>query len=201
MSPLIRTPHPGREDVQIRTVHMVAAEGAKTEVRYFKSLGLMYGVPVKCIGGGHGSAPQKVLESMEDALARKADGFPFKAWVVIDRDSWDPAQLDKIVKWAQQSPHYHFALSNPNFEYWLLLHLENARRLRAKECLAQIKKHYPNYNKEFDLRRLTHEQILLAISRGKQRDKPPCKSWPRELGVTTVYRLVESILEESKLYR
>jgi len=33
-----------------------------------------------------------------------------------------------------------------------------------------------------------------AIKRAKRRDNPPCEDWPRNPGGTTVYRLVERIL-------
>ncbi|WP_350283777.1 hypothetical protein [Nitrosomonas sp.] len=48
------------------------------------------------------------------------------------------------------------------------------------------------------MRKISQEQINDAISRAKKRDHPPCKDWPRTLGQTTIYRLIENILKSSK---
>ena len=39
------------------------------------------------------------------------------------------------------------------------------------------------------------DQIDDAIRRAKKRDYPPCSDWPRSPGQTTVYRLIENILQ------
>ncbi len=48
---------------------------------------------------------------------------------------------------------------------------------------------------KIEVRKITHTQIHNAVYRAEQRDKPPCPSWPRSFGSTTVYRLVRKILK------
>jgi hypothetical protein len=62
----------------------------------------------------------------------------------------------------------------------------------------RLKKHLPDYNKGIDFKKITKEHIHQAIQRAKVRDKPLCSDWARDLGGTTVYKLVENILHASK---
>ncbi|WP_246186578.1 RloB family protein [Methylacidimicrobium tartarophylax] len=117
-----------------------------------------------------------------------------EAWLVVDKDQWTDPQLAELHAWAGQSQNYGFAVSNPKFEYWLLLHFEKGNGVtRSSDCNHRLRTHLPNYDKRIDPRRFTRERILDAIKRAKERDVPPCEDWPRSFG-TTVYKLVESIL-------
>jgi len=170
-------------------------EGAKTEKEYFEGTKpKSRKVRVLCFGSRHKSSPRNILRKAERILKKLDKEYPIEIWIVIDRDNWDPADLDKLGRWARQGGGICFlALSNPNFEYWLLLHFEDAGRLSAKECVRRLRKYLPGGGKGVDARRITPELIALAIKRGKERDSPPCEGWPRDLGSTTVYRLVERI--------
>lgn len=86
-------------------------------------------------------------------------------------------------------------MSNPNFEYWLLLHFEEGNKItHSSDCLARLKKYFPGYNKGIDTRKINLDMIKEAIRRAKNRDNPPCADWPRTIGWTSVYRLVERLL-------
>ena len=99
------------------------------------------------------------------------------------------------LKWADGHDNYGFALSNPKFEYWLLLHFENANGVAtADECDRRLRKHLPGYDKHVDSRHFTPDLIRTAAERPRKRDTPPCTDWPRKPG-TTLYKLVEKILE------
>jgi hypothetical protein len=133
----------------------------------------------------------RVREHVRKESLKKAD----EAWVVVDKDSWKEEHLDELHKWAQSRSNYGFALSNPKFEYWLLLHFDDAKGVATSEqCDRKLAKHLPGYNKHVDGQKFTHERIEAAIERAKKRDIPPCVDWPRNTG-TTVYKLVEKILE------
>ncbi len=41
------------------------------------------------------------------------------------KDEWTDDQLSQLNEWAQGADNYGFALSNPKFEFWLLLHFED----------------------------------------------------------------------------
>lgn len=58
---------------------------------------------------------------MKDHL-RQEDLLPSdKAWLVVDKDQWTDEQLNQLHSWSLDKDNYGFALSNPKFEYWLLL--------------------------------------------------------------------------------
>jgi len=119
-----------------------------------------------------------------------------EAWLVVDKDKWDDGQLTQLHTWSQKQENYGFALSNPSFEYWLLLHFEDGGGVRSsRNCNIRLQVHLRNYNKDIDKSKFTCERIRLAIRRARTRDNPPCDDWPRSFGSTTVYKVVESILE------
>ena len=60
-----------------------------------------------------------------------------EAWVVVDKDQWGDAQLNSLFRWSQSSTNFGFALSNPKFEYWLLLHFEDGNNVStSRDVLA-----------------------------------------------------------------
>ena len=181
-----------------RKLFLIATEGDKTEPQYFAILNDHHSViHVDCIKSKHHSSPLQVLKRMEDRLKRETLKNSDEAWLVVDKDQWQDEQLAQLHTWSQDADNYGFALSNPKFEYWLLLHFEDGTNLgSASECSARLKKHLPGYDKGLDIRNITPDMIEDAIRRAKARDNPPCGDWPRTFGSTTVYKLVENILSE-----
>ncbi len=58
-----------------------------------------------------------------------------EAWLIADRDQWDENQLNQLYAWSTIQKNFGFALSNPKFEYWLLLHFEDASGIAtSREC-------------------------------------------------------------------
>lgn len=116
---------------------------------------------------------------------------------MVDRDQWSEHQLARLHRWSQGANNYGFALSNPKFEYWLLLHFEGAKGVRtSRECSRRLRRHLPGYDKDVHGRKFTRTNIENAVRRAEERDNPPCVDWPREPGQTTVYRLVGKLLEQ-----
>ena len=134
---------------------------------------------------------------MKDHL-RQEDLLPSdEAWLVVDKDQWTDEQLNQLHSWSLDKDNYGFALSNPKFEYWLLLHFEDGTGISSpRECSDRLKRHLPDYDKKIDARRFTRDMIKDSIRRAKERDTPPCVDWPRTLGGTTVYKLLQNILRQ-----
>lgn len=178
-----------------RKMFVVAVEGEKTEPQYFAIFNDKKSV-ITCLKGGRGSSPPRVLKRMKDYLHREGLKRSDEAWLVVDKDLWTDEQLSQLLEWAQSRDNYHFALSNPNFEYWLLLHFEDGTGIASsRDCSERLKRYLPGYDKGIDPRKITRDRINDAVRRARERDKPPCTDWPRKLGCTTVYRLVENILK------
>lgn len=119
-----------------------------------------------------------------------------EAWLVVDTDHWREEDLNSLHEWSESEPRYGLAVSNPCFEYWLLLHFEPAKGAPdRKASAARLRKHMPHYDKgNLDIATL-EPGIAVAVERARKRDTPPAPDWPRSPG-TTVYRLVERLLEE-----
>ena len=176
-----------------RKLFVIATEGTKTEPQYFALFNNRDSVvKVDCIKGKSDSAPRHVLKRMKDRLKREALSTSDEAWLVVDKDEWTDDQLAQLHAWSQEEDHYGFALSNPKFEYWLLLHFESGTDIgSSRQCSDRLKQHWPDYDKGIDARKIT-PGIENAIDRAKARDNPPCVDWPRVFG-STVYKLVEKI--------
>ena len=179
-----------------RKLFVIAVEGVKTEPQYFAIFNNQQSViRVNCLKGKHDSSPPQVLNRMEDHLRLEKLRSSDEAWLVVDKDQWTDEQLIQLHAWSRRQDNYGFALSNPKFEYWLLLHFEDGANIASsRDCTDRLKRHLPDYDKGIDARKITRERIEDAIRRARQRDNPPCADWPRAPGGTTVYKLVENIL-------
>jgi hypothetical protein len=193
-----RLKRPQRER-SYKKLFLIATEGSKTEPQYFDALREFQNAVIctKCIRQGLKSSPNQVLKKINAAVTEHNLQKGDEAWVVIDKDNWSVEQIDKIYQWANKATKRNLALSNPKFEYWLLLHFEEGAGITdGQHCDKRLKKHLPNYDKGIDTSKITLNKIEQAIGRAKQRDNPPCKDWPHDICSTTVYRLVERIMKE-----
>jgi len=177
-----------------RRAMLVVAEGTATEPQYFATFNsLQTTVHVRCVGA-NSSAPQGVLRTMRRLLKEIDRRDDDEAWLVVDKDSWPDSALDELFSWSTRDPSCFLAVSNPKFEYWLLLHFEAGDQAKtAQDCARRLKAHLPNYHKRIDPASFSPERIRQAVERARRRDSPPCADWPRQPGQTTVYRLVEHI--------
>jgi hypothetical protein len=178
-----------------RKLFVIAVEGAKTEPSYFANFQNQNSVfRVKCLRAKSDSSPEQVLKRMLVFLDQQKLQARDEAWVVVDRDAWEEEQLRRLLEWARSAPNFGLALSNPKFEYWLLLHFEDAIGVSsARDCSTRLERYLPGYDKGVPVRAISPEQIASAIERARRRDTPPCPDWPRSAG-STVYRLVEHII-------
>lgn len=166
-----------------------------------------------------------LTKSMPWQLAEKIDRFKDKEkrkyefdkhpedefWIVADVD--DHTDERNISKWNEvlekcRREGYGYAVSNPFFEVWLLLHhaevtdedkkyaVTDVRgyqptahfRERLRECHAHLKDGKTPQEKHY-----SREKVMAAVGRAKALRPDPYEPWPQELG-TTVYRLIEKII-------
>ena len=110
----------------------------------------------------------------------------------MDKDRWQDTQLQLLYDWSQSDERYGLAVSNPMFEYGLLLHFEDGNVISsARDCTSRLKRHLPDYDKNLQVE-ILRPNVSTALSRAENRDNPPCTDWPRNTG-TTVYRLVKAL--------
>ena len=183
-------------ELRYRKMFVIAAEGGKTEPQYFALFDDKTIIRVNCLKGKNESSPQHVLKRMEDYLKKEPLRKSDEAWLVVDKDQWRDDQLVLLHDWAQSRNNYGFALSNPKFEYWLLLHFEDGTGgSSSRDCSERLRRHLPDYDKGINAAKITLDRICDAIRRAKTRDTPPSEDWPRSTG-TTVYKLINQILAQ-----
>ena len=181
-----------------RKLFIIATEGDKTEPQYFSIFKrLTSDAHVICLPGGHASSPPQVLKRMQNYLKEENPLSPYEAWLIVDKDDWSNEQLTQLRKWERQHDNRGLAVSNPKFEYWLLLHFESGSNIKSKrECSDRLKQHLPDYKKNINSRKITADRITAAIGRAKNRDNTTDEDWLPTFGSTTVYKLVKKIIPD-----
>ena len=211
-----------KREMDIRPVFFIASEGENTEPDYFGKIlaGLYPNIRVltlperKNIGAVRGNDPKKLKKRLQEKLREQAfeSIVQREAWIVVDRDdkTWTVELLNEAAMWVKaennkRNPVIHgMALSNPCFEFWLLLHFENGKGAHSsEECISRLKKriHVPNYdkNKRLDdpnvIKLFSENVIKDAIKRSETKNRGLSEDWPRQPGHTTVHLLVQRILD------
>ena len=186
-----KRPFPTR---RYRKLFVLATEGSETEPRYFALFNSQTTtVRIKCLITGTDSDPIHVLKRMERHLRDNKLKPGDAAWLVVDTDQWTEEQLTKLHNWSKKREYYGLAVSNPGFEFWVLLHFDDGAGINTlRQCIARQKRYIPNYDKSHIETFRLKPGIPSAIDRARLKDTPACPDWPRSIG-TTVYRLVEKL--------
>jgi hypothetical protein len=195
---------------------VIAAEGTHTEKAYFEELAVAYYNPrvhVEVLDHPTtASAPEHILALLDGfRKAYKIRPDYDELWLVVDVDRWGEEKLSNISALCLQKM-YQFAVSNPCFEIWLLLHLRaldeydeatlaefrlNQKindRTRLDRELVNLLGGYNKSEPEIP-RFLPH--IDIAITRAQQLDLYPDQRWPNDLG-SRVYLLATRIIARQR---
>lgn len=196
---------------------LLAYEGNETEPTYFEALKNDYRfnneiieiVSLRRDAKDTKSAPKYVFENLEKIKNEYDLGRNDELWMIIDRDR-NGKNIEKYSAKCKSEPNFYFALSNPCFEFWLLLHLKDIseftdeeRNLIFENRKVSSKKTYlkkllstilrDGYNNEANLqpeRFLQH--IEIAISRAKAMNIKS-EDYPKLVG-TDIYKLIEKVI-------
>jgi len=149
---------------------LVACEGKQTEPNYFNALRSTLrhkNIRVLIIPGGENLVTPIYLVQNMEAERKKLDWDPTndEAWCVFDIEQVGTQHsLDQALVFARKH-NFQLALSNPAFEYWLLLHFERTDRVftNATEVINSLSHHIPNYSKSMAVYRIVQEQTEQAI--------------------------------------
>lgn len=174
--------------------------------------------------------PKQLVERIEQFKAEKDNIYQFKEypedefWIITDVDqNWSEQIIDAEhgksykVEWNDaiaecKEKGYHYAVSNPFFEMWLLLHHDepsetdksfavsdahpyektNHFRIRLSELGAPLKK-----DKHIKASDYNDEKIKLAVQRAEKLHIDKSDLCPRYFA-TTVYLLLKKIFEMKK---
>lgn len=155
---------------------LIACEGKKTEPKYFNAIRQDLRLPSEQVEvlSHEGTDPLGIVNAVVEARKKKKKEKTWEkedlAWAVFDGDEHianDPTNWhDAIQKAVSQK--IHLAITNPNIEFWYLIHFRDhsasIERDKAKELLKQ---HIPNYDKAgcyypYPLKPLTQDAIARA---------------------------------------
>lgn len=209
-----------REAFRDARLIVIASEGKDTERIYFKALAKEYANPrvhvhilERCREEQNCSSPEHVLKQLNDYKSQYELEADDELWLVVDKDRWTDAMLSHVATVCTKEVSMHMALSNPCFELWLLLHLEDASLLTTEEqeqwmgnrrksrnaapfLKVRLRQKMGSYHESaYDATALT-VHVEEAIVRAKALDKNPADRWPQTLG-TRVYLLAESVMNRN----
>ena len=194
----MNTKRQATSSISLRKTFLICTEGTKTEPEYFEMLNSFFrNVNIKCPRSKPSqNNPRAVMRQMKREIKNLGFQDTDQAWIVTDKNEWSEKQLNEPYQWSTKCENFGFAVSNPNFEYWLLLHFEDGRDVKsAKDVYSKLKSYIPDYNKSIDSSNFSKEKVENAVLRAQKKDVPPCLDWPRSIGQTTVYKLVKQIIE------
>ena len=152
-----------------------------------------------------GPNPAEVVEAAvqrNEEQRSDPDRDPFdEVWIVIDTEGvGDRDRLMKARAAIERARKLQFktAVSNPCFEYWLLLHFEDTTATfnDAAAVGARLRKHIKNYKKNQSAFRETRDLVRTAIANAEKRfagkggGPHPCDCHP----CTQIYMLMKSLL-------
>jgi hypothetical protein len=157
-------------------------------------------IQIECINKKNRSSPKEVLKAIKRCLTKVDLKKDDEAWLIIDKDQWPDEHINELFEWSKEKHNYYFALSNPCFEYWLLLHFEKTTgSLTKSSCSKRLKRYLPDYDKKIPASKFTAENISMAIDRAESQLNTHNVDWPTATG-TTVYRLIKHINQARAKY-
>jgi len=151
-----------------------------------------------CLQKKHDTSPPQVMKRAEKFVREKGIGKKDEVWLVLDCDQWTDGQLVGVCLGCRTSG-FALAVSNPQFEYWVLLHFENGSGISSsRDCIQRLMRYLPHFSKtHLEVEKLK-SGISDAIRRAEEKDRPPCEDWPRING-STVYRLVKKLTSQNAM--
>ena len=209
-----------REAFRDARLIVIASEGKDTERIYFKALAKEYINPrvhvhilERSVDEQNSSSPEHVLKQLNDYKSQYELEADDELWLVVDKDRWTDGMLSRVATVCAEDVSMRMALSNPCFELWLLLHLEDAALLTSEEQQLWMENRRRSKNADPYLKvRLRqkmgsyHESaydaptliahVESAIERATTLNKTPADRWPQTLG-TRVYLLAESVMNRN----
>ena len=144
------------------------------------------------------SAPDAVIERLDEYKSREATEDHDQFWLCIDKDHWaDSGHIANLVQVLQHCKQkgYQVAISNPCFELWLLLHFEDVEptaQLTGRHVTERLSEVAGGYDKKSGVRKPVDEtMVIAAVERAKSLDVEGSEI-PETL-LTRVYQILSAL--------
>lgn len=176
---------------------IVATEGKVTERRYVSSLRARFRIPNEAIDiVRHDSTdPLGIVRALGAEVHKQKSAKKFQvnagdqAWAIFDVDEHRQVNEENFTKALAlgQKIGAHFALSNPSFELWILLHFRyHSANIDRHTAVREVRKHLPDYDKTLPhdeaqkLASLVDTAIRYSVQLEKRNKEPGRRecSWP-----------------------
>ncbi len=192
---------------EIKPRFLIITEG-ETEENYFNMIKKFFrGIPIEIITKkGKQSNPLSVVKTAHREIKESRNNQYTAAFAVVDKEAPNlhvqclSNAINEIKKGLSKNLiKCDLIISNPSFEFWLLMHFRYTTSLfhNADAVIEKLKKFIPDYKKAYDFENKTEisQKLDIAIEHSKrcesQHDMPfdPLTSNPS----TQVYKVIEKI--------
>lgn len=164
----------------LRSRFIIVHEGRDTEKEYILHVKMLLGIERKCHIETH-HAKHTSIVSMLEKMAQLQDSpeQDDQLWIILDRDGGNRVseQFGALRRWEQARENNRVALSNPRFEYWLLLHVMPYPSAHKSREHSYVVEKIPGYTKNLSRCKqvFSLDAIRKAVARAAQQGYPTCQ--------------------------
>ena len=187
---------------QPNKVILIVCEGKKTEKKYFQMLKEclnLISISIEILSSRH-PTPLQVIDYAEQK-AKEISEYD-EIYCVFDRDTHSDFNeaLAKAKKMKLKNTTFEAIVSDPCFEFWILLHFAKITRnfsankspCNALQKYKTFKQHFPNYDKSnYDFDDIVANYLNTAIKNANEINETNLPT--RQTPYTEVVRLVENL--------
>lgn len=159
-----------RQNIRVpRKVYVIVCEGKVTERIYFKKYKTRYSNLTIETPDSKSTDPKNLVKfAIEQIKDKKLDLKNGDAiWCVFDCDENTNEDISRAYQIAKND--VKVCLSNPNFEFWFLLHYDFIiARLERSEVIHKLKKHISDYDKSKNVFDILLDKRSIAIANSKK---------------------------------
>lgn len=175
-----------------------AVEGTETEVDYFerikakrKEIGIKEPLEIIVLEKKDGkNNPLALLENLLEVKRKESYEPSDELCLICDRDKESFTQFDEVLEKCQENK-INFGLSNPCFEFWLLLHLNDCINFNSDELLANT------------VQSRRHTYISNLISEELKKINPQCQGYAKDK-ISVLFPFfqgkLENAIKNAKIY-
>jgi len=142
----------------------------------------------------HRSSPDQVLDHLKSELEKEPLQEGDEIWMVVDVDKYEP-HLSKAAQECMDAG-IGLAVSNPCFEFWLLLHYQDPDdQLQSCKDVKKVLSPFmdADQNNDSGYAAMFFDEAETAIKRARHRDNPE-ERWPNKNG-SRVYQIIERFFD------
>jgi hypothetical protein len=192
-----RSGYPRRKSKNLpyRKIFHMFTEGNRTEACYFDILRAVADqVTIKSYPSNHKSDPTQVLAKAQKFIKESGLQHNEYVWIVVDVDNRAASLFAPLHAWEKTDPRFGLAMSNPNFEYWLLLHYDDGHKVAdRKSCQKRLREHLPHFEKnQLTMDSINIKRVVKACERAEARERQ-CENIYKD-SYSTVYLPVKQML-------